>query len=550
MKIRNRYPDWLVDLVWIAALISFAVLLRAVYGGPRGILTDHDSAGYIVRAREIFSGGPLFDTLSTPGYPLLIGLWTKIVGSDIVAARVASIASGAALTAVAYLLGSRFWGRAVGATAGVLLALNVALIDISTSELSESTYILVTFLTLTVTIFAAKSGRLGLWLIAGALAGACYWIRPEGVFYLMLLPFLGLCHSLATERRLSRKSALNLAVFVAAGALLVLPNVLFIHQETGKWSINARTALAVLIHGQEDEDPLSYERAVGQLTPDKKSTMQDDGLRYVSMSENMLSNPLFKLKEMVRNWEKTYKLLPSVFPLTLLLFVGVLLVGAWTPKSGWPHLFLAGGLTPWIVVYPLYEIDFENLAPIVPILTMWASIGLVAVARHLSEASNGWLQQRFLPARSTTVFVVALISLAHFPEALSYVETVRNPERLAAGRGDHPIHREVGAWIDSHLPPDAVLMSRKGFIPLYANREDTELPFAEYEDVIYYARATGVEYLIMQDRQRWARPQLDSLFETPTEFPELELVYTNQSVPKRGVLIFRIRSADEVGALP
>jgi hypothetical protein len=545
----RRLPTWLVDMVWIVGLISFAVLLRTVYGGPAGILSDHDSAGYIVRAREIFSGGSVFDALVVPGYPLLIGLWAKIVGNDILAARVASIASGAAVTAVAYLLGNRFWGRAVGVTAGVLIALNVALIDVSVSEYSESTYVLVTFLALAVTMWAASSGSLGLWLLAGIVAGLCYWVRPEGVVYLMLLPFLGLCHSLWKQRRLSRRTALNLAVFVVAGSLLVLPNVLFIHNEMGVWSINGRTALAALIHGEAQQDPLYYERAVGQLTPDRLSTMQDDGLQHVSMTESVRSNPVFKLKEMIRNWEKTYRLLPSVFPLTLVLFVGTLLVGAWTFGSGWPVLFLAGAMTPWIFVYPLYEIDFENLAPIVPILTMGAAIGLVSVARRLSEASEGRIQ-RFSAARSSTVFLVALVFLAHFPEALTYLQTVRNPDQLAQGREDHPINREAGAWVDRNLPSQARLMARKGFIPLYGNRRDTELPFAEYEDVIYHARATGIEYLVMEESLRWARPQLDALFETPTEFRELELVYSNESVPGRGVLIFRIRSEDEATALP
>jgi 4-amino-4-deoxy-L-arabinose transferase-like glycosyltransferase len=524
----------------VGLIAAVALGARLVYGLSRTVLTDHDSTGYIFRAREIFEGGSFFHPFHVPGYPLLIGIWSLPVGDDILAAKIASIVCGALLSLVAYALGSELYGRKVGWAAAALIAFNVGMIDVSASEISESTYILTSFTALALAIWAMQSERLVIWLLAGVLAGLCYWVRPEGILYVGLIPALAILDSWLRNRRfLSKRLALHLVAFVAVGSSLAVPNVWHIYRTTGAWSINARTAWAALIHGEPSQDPLAYERALGQLTPSGLATMKDSALSHVAMTQSYSENAVYRAKAVVKNLDETYRLLPAVFPVFLIMLMGVgLLARPFRLPDRAPDFILAGALLPWFVVYPLYEIDFENLAPVVPVLTLWAAVGLVEIAGRLGRrlaagysGANG--------GRRLNYPLLVLVAVAMMLELPSYVQKVRNP----TPREDHPIHREVGDWIQANLAEDAVILSRKGFVPLYGNREQAYLPFAEYDEVIAHARSIGADYLLLEERLRDMRPQLAFLLEDPEDTDDLVLEYENHAVRGRSILLFRILPA-------
>lgn len=552
MKESQERHSWLIDLSWIAAVMALAVILRVVYGGAREILIDHDSTGYIMRAREIFAGDSLFHPFRMPGYPLLIGFWSTIIGGDyILGAKVASIFSGSLLVLVVYLLGKRLYGRSVAITAGILIAINAALITVATWELPEATYSLTTFSAIAITIWAVQRQHLAIWAFAGLLYGLSYWVRPEGFFYLGLIPILAFIeHWFQTRKPFSGGFVLRISVFLLAASFLVIPNILHIHRETGAWTINGRTVWAALIYSKESntnsvEDLLDHEKSLFELTPDKQSTMLEGGFKRTSVFASYSKNLGFKLRAVIENWWRTYKLLPSVFTEVLILFTGIgLFQLKWTFQDRRAEFYLLGALLPWVIIYPLYEIQFEKLTPVVPILTLWASLGVVSVAKRISSVNES---SKPLVIQKSAVIIPAIILLVALFETPTFIRPIREKDYYQQMEDD-VVNRNVAEWIKKNLPSDTIMMSRKAFIPVYADRKFLMLPFADYQDVIAYSRVKGVNVIIMDEKYNPSRPQLAFLFEKPDQLKDLVPIFTIQNRKGQKIILYKLLPEKQIQA--
>ncbi|MGH7900753.1 MAG: ArnT family glycosyltransferase [Thermodesulfobacteriota bacterium] len=545
MRDHRERDSWLIDLGWVAGMTALAFVLRVIYGSKH-ILIYNDSAGYILRAMDIFSGGSLFDPFKGPGYPLMIGFWAKVLGGDyILGAKVASMVSGSLLVLVAYLLGKKLYGRSVAITASLLIAINTALIEVATRELTEATYTIALFSAVAVTVWAARRKNLVLWALAGFLFGFSYWVRPEGFFYLGLIPiFAFIKHWVQTRKPFSRNFALRMSVFLLAGFLMAIPYILHIHRETGSWTINGRTVWAALVFSKHLdraslEGQLAYEKDLFQLTPDKQSTMLEGGFKRISVFSNYMKNVVLKTRDMIKNWIKTYELLPSVFTLILVLFMGIGLSQLkWTFQDRLAEFYLVGALLPWVFVYPLYEIDFENLTPIVPILTLWASLGIVSTAARVSPEPG---TSRSFVFPKPAVVIVGILLLVAFFESPPYIRLVSHPGFVIRKDEDDLANLKVAEWIRESLPEDTTIMVRKLFIGAYANRKTVVLPFADYKDVISYARLKGVDVIVMDEKFKQLRPQLAFLFdEHPGYLEDLIPIFTTENDKGQKIILYKV----------
>ncbi len=549
MKRDQGRNSWTIDLAWSGCLFAFAVALRVIYGWPREVLADHDSAGFILRAREILNGGSLFHTYHMPGYPLMVGVWSAVAGDYIRGARMASVFSGSLLVVVVYFLGRKLYGRPVAIAAGLLVAINNALIDLAASELSEATYTLFIVAAVAVTVWAVKARRLVIWALAGLLFGFSYWVRPEGCIYLGLIPFLAWAeHWFETGKPLSRDLMFRLGVFLFAGALFVIPNVLFIHHKTGAWTVNGRTVWAALVKSAKVDGELEFEKSIYGLTPDKQAIMLEGGLGKVSMLDSYSENIGFKLRDIVKNWWKTYELLPSVFPVVLVLFLGIGFFRlSWTWQERRSEIYLLGALLPWVMVYPLYEIGYEKLTPAVPFLTLWAGLGVVAVAERIRPAGGTSTATLLHKARNPAIAVAAIVLLVAALELPAYTRPLREADYYQRLE-DNVVNRKVGEWIKQNLPKDVTLMARKLYVGAYSGRKTVFLPYADYPNVIAYARQKGVDVIVMDEKFKALRPQLGFLFEDSISLPDLVPIFTTKNEKGQKIILYKIVPAKQAAA--
>lgn len=536
--IRNK--SRLVDLFWIVILTALALILRMVYCGARPILSDHDSSTYIVRAQEIFGGGSLFNTYHMPGYPLMIGFWSMLVGDYIVGARMATIVSGSLLVVVVYILGKSLYGRPTAIVAGALVATNRALIDIAAAETSGALYSLSILTAAAVTVWAVRAQRTVIWVLAGFLFGFSYWVRPEGFVYLGLIPLVAFIeHWIVTGAPLSKRLLVRMAGFLIAGGLFLIPNVLYIHAQTGSWTVNGRTVWAALAKSSPLEGELALERSIYGLTPDKQAIMLEGGFGKVSMIDRYSENIGFKLKDMIKNWGKTYDLLPRVFPQVLLLFLGIGLFRLrWVLEERWAEVYMIGVLLPWVMVYPLYEIEFEKLSPVAPFLTLWAALGVVCIAERIHPSALSAptvlskIRNPIMAMAAVVVFVAAL-------DAPAYLQPLRDPNYFQY-KEDDPINRTVGEWIRQSLSRDTTLMARKKYVGAYSGRRIVFLPFADYPDVIAYARHKGVNVIVMDEKFKALRPQLDFLFQEHGRLEDLDPIIAFHNDKGQEIILYKV----------
>jgi hypothetical protein len=266
--------------------------------------------------------------------------------------------------------------------------------------------------------------------------------------------------------------------------------------------------------------------------------MLGGGFKRVSLFSNYSKNIVHKAKDMAKNWIKTYELLPSVFTLILVLFTGIGLYQLiWVFPDRVPEFYLLGVLIPWVFVYPLYEIDFENLTPVVPILSLWAGLGIVSTARrfNLDERFS-----KFLIFQKPAVVITGILIVVAFFESPPYIRLLSQDGYVIRKHEDDLANLKAAEWIKENLPENTTLMARKSFIAAYANRRTVVLPFADYKDVITNARLKGVDVIVMDEKFKQLRPQLAFLFDQPGELEDLVPIFTTLNDKGQKIILYKV----------
>lgn len=171
-----RHPDLLLG--GGVVLIGLALRLAFLFRAPP-LLEWRDSASYALPALALLWGDGFEPELKRPPvYPLFltIGFWLQ--GEDLRGPLLLQHLLGALGAGLTYALGHRLWGRAAGALAALMTALNGDLVFLEHSIMAESLF---AFLLLATMLAAngARGTRPGRWALAtGVLLGLATLTRP------------------------------------------------------------------------------------------------------------------------------------------------------------------------------------------------------------------------------------------------------------------------------------------------------------------------------------------------------------------------------------
>jgi len=181
----KRHPDLLaLVLVWlVAAALRAAFLVRAP------VFVTGDSESYLGPAFELARGlGFDLSLKRTPAYPgfvaLVIGAW----GEDLRALALAQHILGILTAVLTFVLGRLAFGWGVGLAAGLLTALNGALVLVGQTAMTEALFVPLVLGALTALVAALRTGRLPLYALAGLLLGAATLTRPVAQALVPLVP--------------------------------------------------------------------------------------------------------------------------------------------------------------------------------------------------------------------------------------------------------------------------------------------------------------------------------------------------------------------------
>ncbi|MCC6175487.1 MAG: glycosyltransferase family 39 protein [Chloroflexi bacterium] len=221
----RRHPD--LAMLLLVVLVAGGLRAAFLYRAP--VFATGDSEGYLAPAYALARGNDLeLSSKRTPAYPAFVGFAIAAGGEDLRSVVFLQHLLGVATAGLTVLLGRLCFpparlGRLVGVVAGLLAALDGALVLVEHSIMTEALFVPLVVGAMTALVAAlrhagGRRSRLALYALAGLLVGAATLTRPVAQALVPLIPLGALLVS-----RSWRHTFVASAVGIGAFGLLLLP---------------------------------------------------------------------------------------------------------------------------------------------------------------------------------------------------------------------------------------------------------------------------------------------------------------------------------------
>lgn len=539
-------------------LLALAMRLALVLWADRAIRWDEPD--YLTLARNLATGRGFSvaghpELHYAPLFPLVASGFYRLLGNPKTASDAVYVLAGAALVWPFYALVRRLFGARWALAASALLALCPALNAsvLYWGTMTEPLYLLCVFAGLWFLWVAAEDRSVRTGVAAGASFALAYLTRPEGILYaglgavvLVIAIFAqgrarpGRFWQELGRRTLSRlvavvsprkwlrmgKAWLVLGGYVLAAFLVALPYLRYVHAQTGQWMVSGKLGVTYDIgRAVLARDPAEYDRVTASLDSTGREIIWYSPERFQrDLAAELATSPMQALRRM---WANFRLLLDAwfditVFPTLLLVFVGLAwFAQGWHRRRAVTELYWAAALIPLFGAFLPFHVEIRFFAPALPIALVWVGRGALTMGDWAAATLQRLLGNRPLrtgPKRLLVVLPTLLVALIFVGLSL-----------LAVRQGERSTdfgHREAGLWLRAHAPADSAVMSRDLAIALYAERDWVPSPRAEMPQFLDYARAHGVDYVVVDEREVTViRPHMKALLQPETAPVELTLVY-------------------------
>ena len=511
---------------WLLLLLPLVVggFLRVLAGTTDDVITT-DTSAYLRSGESIWAGDG-FERDGSPELhfppvtPTLLGGSSELFGDPLTGSVMVMIITGTVLlvplAGIARLIG----GDRAGLAAAWIGALAPALVTVPANQGggSEGPFLLLVLSALWVGLLVA--GRRDRWLYvggagAGLAVGLAFLTRPEGIFYAaVLVPLLagGALGGWAAVRHRrpvahGGRRAVAATLFFGLGlAVCVVPYVDYLHTNTGRWELTAKTRdasldawRAVAEGDRRARDEIFYE-------------LEGDSTSFVA--------PRFTLAQLVKDDPSGYFAIVGInvrtlasellglrfrpFPVWELLPLPVTALAAWGAWRRWRRrgvITVLGSVVVALAVPLAFFVQPRYLTPVSALLCILAGVGLLVVR-------DRW--RRLVGIGTAAALILSLYAGLGGPRAF-----LSTREQLE--------HRIAGEWLAENSPEDARVMTRNLVVDYYADRQMVPMPYSSLERMIEFARDTGTDYIVIDQYQLIRqRPQFIGLF-FPGPWPGLRL---------------------------
>jgi len=217
------------ELLIMAALFGLALLVRFINLDkvPPGLWFDEADSGLVAQHISVLAGAhPTFIAgFTNMGslYFYLLGLVIKIFGPSTWSVRALPALSGALLSPLLYMLGSRLYGRRVGLAAAGIVAISTWNITFSRLGMNSMPTVLLDVAALFFAVRGLQTGRLGYFAAGGLMLGLALQMYQSAHLLVFLLLLL-LVHLVSTTRgQVMHRTGAGLAVFGVATVFAFAP---------------------------------------------------------------------------------------------------------------------------------------------------------------------------------------------------------------------------------------------------------------------------------------------------------------------------------------
>ncbi|HZM32370.1 MAG TPA: glycosyltransferase family 39 protein [Acidimicrobiales bacterium] len=499
----RRPADPAVRFRWLLlAAVAVGLLLRVGIGLTDDAATTDETA--YLRSGLSWANGEGFqrdghpELHFPPFLPFLLGTASHLVDDPHDGAVALTALSGAALIVPLSLLARRIGGRTAGIATAWLAALapGLATMPQLRGTGSEAEYTLAVMSAVWLTVSAsdrAGRARLARLAAAGLLAGLAYLTRPEGLFVSVPLA-LAVAYMALRRPKDGEEPQPALVPTVAAFAvpllLCVAPYAWYLHANTGRWELTAKTQDASIEawHAVAKGDRESRNRVLygldetGLTFSAEYSSLPSLAAESPRRYAGIIGTNVDKLREVVQDH--------TVLPTALVLLAAA---GVWLARRSRPAwLVLAVSLVP-VASALAFFVQHRYLIVAVAGAVVFAGVAVAAIPRR-------WC---------VGVLAVALV-LAGFASVTTF--------RGSAAGWWHPAEqseqRLAGEWLDANVEPTDRIMTRSMIVSFYAERTTVAMPHTGVEGMLTFARHYGVRWVVA-DQYTVDRliPELVPLFE-------------------------------------
>lgn len=526
-------------------LLSFAIRLCFI-NIPQNI--GDDAANYAVLGKNLIEGRGFvgisgqIDSFSSPLYPFFIGIFYLFIKNLELAGRLVSVLFGTLLIVPVYFLSKRIYNKKVAIISSILVVFYFVLIQYSIEVLSESMYTFLLAVGVLIGYIALVEQKNILYLLAGFIFGLCYLTRAEGIGYVLVLILMMGIFWLLNQKREAKRKLFICSILLILGLFIVsAPYLVFFHDQTGEWIVGQKggTNLGV---GEVwlSKDPLAFEKLVYGLTEDgmrmKGHPFLVGEMEKVNRFDYIIHHP----KEIAKAYvisagNEYYRAIPSIFPPLLILLIGVgLFRGGWTRERFKKEVYMASIVVYPLLLYPLFHIESRYLMPVLPIAIIWSANGINELQDWLHQTTADlkidWLKQRLI--FKNLVLVIVLLSLISMTALIPFYFYQYQPTE----------HKEAGLWMKENVPQNPVIMAKRPCIAFYAEGTFIPLPYANYTEMMKYAKYHHVKYIVMDEKETAkVRPQFAFLLdETKAPKDDLKLIYKDSNTHNK-ILIYELQ---------
>ncbi|MCA9252559.1 MAG: glycosyltransferase family 39 protein [Phycisphaerales bacterium] len=418
-----------VDWAWLIAVTLVALVIRLIYNHQlqSSPFFDHpsiDAKLHVDWATAIAEGRNLFEGVypRAPLYPWLLGILYSIVGVDFVIPRVLAAIMGAGSCGLLYAIAHRYFGRCVAVLAGLVAATYWVSVFFDGELLVEPLTVFLNLLGLWLLVRIERPG-LASWTLAGVCFGLSALNRPN---VLLVVPVLACWPIVTYGLKQWREWWLRVLAFGAACVIVILPVTVRNYVKGGEAVLIASNGgfnfyignnpqsdgmMAVLPGVRPDwwggmQDAASIAQAnmgrklsAGEVSsfyyraalrfmrdqPRQAFRLMMHKLRYF-WNDVEVPNP-HNLYFFADKYTPIVRFLPVSFGLLVpFAFVGVLLSGRRRLVGQFP---LWGYGLAYMVGIVAFFVTSRFRLPIVPIVILYASFGLVELLRSI--ANRKWI---------------------------------------------------------------------------------------------------------------------------------------------------------------
>jgi 4-amino-4-deoxy-L-arabinose transferase-like glycosyltransferase len=514
------------SIIFLELLVVLSFLFRVIFSSTEVIYPD--ACTYMSISKSILNG-KLFtdfrdgiDTILPPLYPLFSSGAYLFLQSYELSALVVSLLMGSLLIIPVYYLAKLIYGEKAAWISALFIFFSPVLINWSVAMYTESLFILLFVSAITVGLYALEKDK-GVWFFyAGILTGLAYMTRIMGIILLAILGIWIIIHYIVNKVRYKKMVSMVLALILGF-IIITAPYLLYMHSFFGKWTLTASYgSIQEVVVAEGTETVSGWELLEVKET---KKSFPEMFIHKITVNLRHYSYMLFRmltiaglfaiigirgLKKGLRERESTKILF--LLSVIILYFLSLLLL----PPS------------------PLVDERMRYLSPILPLLLVLSSGGIVYIAGWIGRLVNGSPMERLI---APITIIIAFLSF--IPQYGIVSAGLSKPWEEKA---PVDIRKQTGEWMKENLPRPIRAMSRAPFITYHAEGIFFVSP-PTYEEVIGAAKAYGIDYIVVdRDVDYDLRPRLKFLFNPRIVPKDFKLIggYTHPTTGEILTAVYRI----------